>query len=160
MYCNHLYKPLKIKNMKNLIIASIFFLVSFISFSQVITIEYQKTNTYISEGKVGYKQILEDTNNIPYSYFSNYKKEFDLDNKVCKFFINGVLRSELKIFEINKISDTFYEIVFLEEDIRNGNNILTYEYVNNDMSYYYWYWDGDDNVSNLVSQKITNYSVK
>jgi hypothetical protein len=146
--------------MKNLIITSVFFLISLVSFSQVITIEFQKTNTYISEGKVEYKQILEDSTNIPYSYSSNYKKEFDLDNKVCKFFINDVLRSELKIFEINKKSDTFYEIVFLEEDIRNGKDIFTYEYINNDMSYYYWYWDGDTNLSNLVSQKITNYSIK
>ena len=35
MYCNHLYKPLKLKNMKNLIITSVFFLSSFTSFSQV-----------------------------------------------------------------------------------------------------------------------------
>lgn len=35
MYCNHLYKPLKLKNMKNLIITSVFFLISLVSFSQV-----------------------------------------------------------------------------------------------------------------------------
>ena len=101
MYCNHLYKPLKIKNMKNLIITAIFFLISFISFSQKIKFLTSDWSYLITNPKDltidDYEKILR-SGGLNSSQGLNYY-DIDLDNKI---YIHGYLDDSGENFVYNK----------------------------------------------------------
>ena len=83
MYCNHLYKPLKLKNMKNLIITAVFFLISLVSFSQF---KYPLSK-YGMKSNIWDAQIYDYNENLTafgpkgggvFSYDESYLKEIDI----------------------------------------------------------------------------------
>ncbi len=100
MYCNHLYKPLKLKNMKNLIITAIFFLISLVSFSQTYTFDVKNYNFYTVNGFSEKDTIIKNTKQFV-SQVSNKHYVLNLNKKIATVSENGTV-DKLKITDVIK----------------------------------------------------------
>lgn len=100
LYCNHLYKPLKLKNMKNLIITAIFFLISLVSFSQTYTFDVKNYNLYVTNGFSEKDTIIKNTKQFV-SQVSNKHYVLNLNKKIATVTENGNV-DKLKITDVIK----------------------------------------------------------
>lgn len=146
--------------MQKFSIVLLIFLSSFFSISQVITVEFEKTKFFISEGRISPEDLLLDTSSMYASEPSKYKKVFDLDSNICKFYINDSLQSSLNISKVEKIEGNLIKLTFIEQDLRDGFPLVTHQFVSDTICYYYWYWGGQDNLSNLILEEVSNISIK
>ena len=109
LYCNHLYKPLKLKNMKNLIITAIFFLISLVSFSQTYTFDVKNYNLYVANGFSEKDTIIKNTKQFT-SKVSNKHYVLDLNKKIASVSENGSVE-KLKITDvIKKGNETEFQV--------------------------------------------------
>ena len=146
--------------MKNLFVFLFFCTFYFFSFSQVITIEFEKSYLLITGGEVSPEKLISDSLNAYDMGDGTYKKVFNLDSMWCEFYVNNELYTKLDIFKVEKDSNNRTKITFLESDLRNGNPLYTIQLIDDKMSYYYWYWDGYDNTSNMICETISKTTIK
>ena len=119
MYCNHLYKPLKLKNMKNLIITAIFFLISLVSFSQTYTFDVGNYNFYTVNGFSEKDAIIKNTKQFE-SKVSKKHYVLNLDKKIVTVSGNGTV-DKLKITDVIKKGN---ETEFIVESSVDGTTTM------------------------------------
>lgn len=138
LYCNHLYKPLKLKNMKNLIITAIFFLISLVSFSQTYTFDVKNYNLYVINGFSEKDTIIKNTKQFA-PQVSNKHYVLNLDKKIVTVSENGTV-DKLKITDVIKKGN---ETEFIVESSVNGATTMFSIYLtfkNNKISHVCLFW--------------------
>jgi hypothetical protein len=146
--------------MKNLILTvlTLFIINDFLS--QIITINYDTVIVYYQEGESGFYEMKEKFKNSNFVLVNKQKKVIDLDSMTIKYYENGEFVDLNEIFSYTKNSDGSLLIKSLESDLRNGEDLFTYQYFNEKESYYFWYWDGYENSTYLLKEVVNDYIIK
>lgn len=123
-------------------------LISTFSFSQVITITYNKTkafNTLSNFTSNPNLLKLYETQSIFDVDHPECKKIIDLNKMQVSFYENGIYQSTLKIKSFEKIKNTF-KIIVDDINIAVGGQLDVYLYVDlsKNLSLSYWYYDHCD----------------
>jgi hypothetical protein len=123
-------------------------LISTVSFSQVITITYNKTKAFNKIGNiVNTPSILSLLKTEPiFDVGDSYAiKVFDLNQKTLSFYEDGVLMTTLKIKSFTK-NKNIYDIIISDINIYDGSYLDTYQYIDIDknLSLYSWYYKTDN----------------
>lgn len=119
-------------------------LISTISFSQVITVTWNKTKAFNTNGNVvNTPSILSLLNNASvFDVGDSYAiKVFDLGQKTLSFYEDGVLMTTLKIKSFTK-NKNIYDIIISDINIYDGSYLDTYQHIDIDknLSLYSWYY--------------------
>lgn len=147
--------------MKSVLIFALTMIVSLVSLSQsVITINFTKTESLVLPGNYDYKKVLE-TGDVLSEKIVNETKVINFDKMFTQYFVDGKLEGTFLIDDCDE-KDGVYTITYKERDIRNGREIKTTQIVDTkeNKSYYVWYWDGDENVSCLIDEKVNTLTMK
>lgn len=131
--------------MNKLILTTFSLLLSSFVFSQIITVINTKVKTFAHQGNVDPFYAISEKK-FDSTTTCNTKYILDLDEKVSKFYQNGVFVSKLPFQSVTKKGDTYY-ITLLDYDLNNPNdwfqtNIIVNPKTNNFL--FYWYddvWD-------------------
>ena len=137
-------------------------LISTVSFSQVITVNYKKTKAFKYLGNTA--QTPEFTTSLGIQVFDidgNCKKEIDLDKMESRFYENGILKNTLKIISYTK-SKNCYEIILDDFNMYSGKAFNTYQIIDitKQKSYYSWYYDGDSDITWVCDEYFGDIKIK
>jgi hypothetical protein len=148
--------------MKTLFLTSILVLISLMSFSQVITITYDYSETYSINGDYTGFNFTPLLVNEPLFFVSDNKTKKIIDLNVNSLFVyyDENLINTLKIKK-STLKDGVYLIVLDEVNIFTGNQLDTYQIIdlNNNKSYSCWFYF-ESNESWLINEKVIGLSVK
>jgi hypothetical protein len=148
--------------MKNLSLTSILVLISLISFSQVITITYDYSETHSMVGEYAGFNFTPLLVNEPLFSVSDNKTKKIIDLNVNSLFVyyDENLINTLKIKK-STLKDGVYLIVLDEVNIFTGNQLDTYQIIdlNNNKSYSCWFYF-ESNESWLINEKVIEMSIK
>ena len=124
-------------------------LISTVSFSQVITVTWNRTKAFNFHGDNARIPEFAAAGNLVFDVAGNGKKELDLNKMESRFYEDNQLRSILKIKSYQKTSNTRIEIILEDYDLRTGKSFDTYQILDlkTNTSYYSWYYNGDDNIT-------------
>jgi hypothetical protein len=128
--------------MKKLILTALSLLISIIAFSQVITVDVSKIETFASVGKLDPYYVIAnkgwDTTQIV-----STKYVLDFDKKTSKFYKDGILISTIDFQSDTKKGDTHY-ITLVDYDLNNpSDQFNTYMVVNPNTNLFMYYWYDD-----------------
>jgi hypothetical protein len=135
-------------------------LISTVSFSQVITVTWNRTKAFNFHGDNARIPEFAAAGNLVFDVAGNGKKELDLNKMESRFYEDNQLRSILKIKSYQKTSNTRIEIILEDYDLRTGKPFDTYQILDlkTNTSYYSWYYNGDDDITWVVLE--TNGVIK
>ena len=119
-------------------------LISVVNFSQVITITYNKTKAFNTNGNfINSQELLKLYDNTPIFNIehSECKKIIDLNKMEVSFYENGIYQSTLKIKSFKK-NKNIYKIVVDDVNVIVGGELETYLYIDvaKNLSLSYWYY--------------------
>lgn len=146
--------------MKKLILTTLSLLVTSLVFSQTITVDLSEIESFACPGKVdAYYTIANKEWSAKQSV--NTKYIINLDQKVCKFYRDGVFASKTDFVDVTKKGDTYY-ITLLDYDLNSPtDNLNTHIIVNakNNIFMFYWY-DDIWNFTKVETPLVSNINVK
>lgn len=124
-------------------------LISITSFSQVITITYNKTKAFNFRGDNARIPEFASAGIEIFDVEGNGKKEIDLTKMEMRFSEDNILKHTLKIKSYQKTSSTRLEIILADIDLRTSKSFDTYQIIDfkTKTSYYSWYYDGSDDMT-------------
>jgi hypothetical protein len=81
------------------------------------------------------------------------QKIVNLTKMETNYYQDGNFVKSYKIESWKQKNGVFY-ITYIESDVRNGNELITTQIIdiNQNLSYYCWYWDGDVNKTVVVKE--------
>jgi hypothetical protein len=134
--------------MKRVLLVFISFF-SLISYSQVITVTWNRTKAYNFHGDNARIPEFASAGTIVFDVEGNGEKELDLNLMESRFYEDNVLINTLKIASYQKTSKDRMEIVLQDFDLRTGKPFPTYQIIDfkSNKSYYSWYYDGKDDIT-------------
>jgi hypothetical protein len=134
--------------MKKLILAFAT-LISITSFSQVITVTWNRTKAFNFHGNTARIPEFAAAGNLVFDVTGNGKKEIDLEKMEMRFSEDNILKHTLKIKSYQKTSNTRIEIILVDYDLRTSKPFDTYQIIDfkTKTSYYSWYYDGSDDMT-------------
>jgi hypothetical protein len=123
-------------------------LISISSFSQVITVTWNKTKAYRFNGNTAQIPEFAAAGTMSFESIGNGKKELDLDKMESRFYENNVLINTLKIKSYSKTKNKI-EIILLDYNLRTNLPFDSYQTIDlkTNSSYYSWYYDGTDDIT-------------
>ena len=123
-------------------------LISTVSFSQVITVTWNRTKAFNFHGDNARIPEFAAAGKQVFDVAGNGKKELDLNKMESRFYEDNQLRSILKIKSVSKTKDRI-EIILEDYDLRTGKSFDTYQILDlkTNTSYYSWYYNGDDDIT-------------
>lgn len=148
--------------MKNLFLI-LFTIFSFSISSQVITLNYDESETLMKEGNYIDSNISLLLNSDPI-YFCygglNTKKVFDLNQKLTLVYYNDDIVDTIKVKKFN-FKNGIYTIVLDDINFLTKNQLDTYQIIdiNKNKSYYCWYYF-ETNESWGMSEKVINLNIE
>jgi len=148
--------------MKNLFLTSILVLFSLISFSQVITITYDYSETHSMDGDyTGFNFTSLLVSEPLFSVSDNKtKKIINLNIDTMFVYYDENLINKFKIKK-KILKDKLYKIVLDDINIFTGNQLDVYQIIdlNNSKSYSFWFYL-ETNESWLINEKVNGLSIK
>ena len=123
-------------------------LISTVSFSQVITITWNRTKAFNFPGNTAQIPEFAAAGVLIFSADGNGKKVIDLDKMESRFYQDNEFRNVLKIKSFTKTKDRI-EIILLDYNLRTHQLFDTYQIIDlkTNTSYYSWYYDGEDDIT-------------
>jgi hypothetical protein len=134
--------------MKTLITLILTF-ISFLSFSQVITVTWNRTKAFNFHGDNARIPEFASAGTQLFDVGGNGKKELDLVKMESRFYEDNILKNTLKIKSYHKTSQNRIEIILCDYDLRTGLPFDTYQIIDTktNTSYYSWYYGGKDDIT-------------
>jgi hypothetical protein len=119
------------------------------SFSQVITVTWNRTKAYNFQGDNARIPEFASAGTLVFDVEGNGKKVIDLNRMESSFYEDDVYVNTLKIASYQKTSKDRIEIVLEDFDLRTGKPFPTYQVLDlkTNKSYYSWYYNGNDNIT-------------
>ena len=116
-------------------------LISTFSFSQVITVTWNRTKAFNFHGNTAEIPEFAAAGTTVFDVEGIGKKVINLNTMESSFFDNGVYMNSLKIKKYSKFNNKII-IVLMDYDIRTGSPLETYQILDlkNNISYYSWYY--------------------
>jgi hypothetical protein len=147
--------------MKTLITLILTF-ISFLSFSQVITVTWNRTKAFNFHGDNARIPEFASAGTQIFDVGGNGKKVIDLNKMESSFYEDGIHKNTLKIKSYQQTSKTRLEIVLADYDLRTSLPFDTYQIIDfeTNTSYYSWYYDGTDNITWVCIESGGNIIVK
>lgn len=146
--------------MKSFLYIVLTMMTSVYGFSQnEIIIEFTQTVSFVHEGNVDYTTVLAK-GQIALTKTVNEKKAINLEEMKMDYFVDGVLNKTFSIQDCQN-RGSLYILTLADVDLRNGIPFETIQVVDikKNTSYYSWYYDGNDDASFLIQEKISNLDV-
>lgn len=113
--------------MKKLLISVVAIFIAFVSSSQVITIEVFETQPFVKWSKTSVQDVLANPEWSGFKEPGNGVYIFDIDNKTCKFYENGILVFE-EIFQNVIINNDIIKIQSITPSLENPNAVFETEF--------------------------------
>jgi hypothetical protein len=119
------------KVMKNLILSLVMSVVSLVSFSQVIEIEFSKFTLFNTGMLRGYDNVIDSTNYVAVDkdMIGKNKYVFDLDNKTAKRYFNGLLAESADILTFTKKGSTV-TLTMNDKETSTGKTVVSTVHLN------------------------------
>jgi hypothetical protein len=136
-------------------------LISTVSFSQVITVTWNKTKAFNFRGNTALIPEFAAAGTTVFVADGNGKKELDLNKKESRFYENNQLRNIVKIKSFTKTKDRI-EIILSDYDLRTNKPFNTYQIIDlkTNTSYYSWYYDGVDDITWVYNESGGSIKIK
>jgi hypothetical protein len=115
---------------------------------------------YVGEGENNFYKMKNEFKNSDFISVNNQKKVINLDSMTITYYVDGEFFDINEICTYTKNLDGSLLIGSLEKDVRNGKDLITYQYFDERESYYFWYWDGEENSTYLLKEVISGYIIK
>jgi len=124
-------------------------LISITSFSQVITVTWNRTKAFNFRGNTARIPEFASAGTQIFDVGGNGKKVIDLNKMESSFYEDGIHKNTLKIKSYQRTSKTRLEITLADYDLRTGQPFDTYQIIDfkTKTSYYSWYYDGTDDIT-------------
>ena len=136
-------------------------LISTVSFSQVITVTWNKTKAFNFRGNTALIPEFAAAGTTVFVADGNARKELDLTKMESRFYHNGILLNILKIKSFTKTKDRI-EIVLSDYNLRTHQPFDTYQTIDlkTNTSYYSWYYDGEDDITWVYNESGGSIKIK
>jgi len=147
--------------MKSVIIFTLTMIVSLFSLSQdIISLSYTQSDVYILFGQNDYEKVIK-SGILSEKRTVVEQKVINLTKMETNYYQDCVFVKTFKIDDYDEKNGIFY-ITYKEKDIRNGGSIVTTQIVdtNKNITYYCWYWNGNENTTYVVKESNLEMSMK
>ncbi len=117
--------------MKNLILSLVMSVVSLVSFSQVIEIEFSKFTLFNTGMLRGYDNVIDSTNYVAVNkdMIGTNKYIFDLDKKTAKRYLSGLLVESVDILTFTKKGSTVV-LTMNDKETSTGKTVVSTVHLN------------------------------